>query len=207
MPPRILVATGNRHKIDEIRAILAPAGVLAVGPHEIGGIPAVVEDGETFAANATKKARSVALATGWPVLADDSGLEVLALAGAPGVRSARYAGEGADDGANTAKLLRAMSGVTDRRARFVCVVAVARADGTVECTEGQVPGQIITVPRGRQGFGYDPVFVPDGYAHTFAELDPAEKNRISHRASALRTALSRGLLARIPDAPHDAGQG
>jgi XTP/dITP diphosphohydrolase len=187
---KLLIATRNRHKLEEIRAILALHGVACVGLGEIPDAPEVVEDGDTFEANAIKKAASLARVTGLWTLADDSGLEVDALDGDPGVRSARYAGEPSDDGANNRKLLAALANHTNRRARFRCVIALADPGGHVRTVSGACPGVILTSPRGRAGFGYDPLFVPDGADRTFAELDAATKNRISHRARALQEAVT-----------------
>ncbi len=194
MALELLAATGNAHKVDEMRAILAPAGVRLLSARDVGGLPEVDEDGATFRDNAIKKACAIAAATGRRVIADDSGLEVVALDGAPGVRSARYAGEGGNDGRNVAKLLAALDGRSDRRARFVCVVAVAGPDGLVGTAEGEVRGRIGDQPRGQGGFGYDPVFIPDGYEQTFAELPAGIKNSMSHRGRALAAALAQGLL-------------
>lgn len=194
---RLVAGTNNRHKLDELRAILAPHGIDVAGLHDVGLRIEVVEDAGTFAGNAAKKAVEVAAAAGLPAFADDSGLEVLALDGAPGVLSARYAGEPSNDRANTRKLLDAMGGVQDRRARFVCVIALATPAGLVGTARGEIPGRIIDAPRGHGGFGYDPVFVPDGFDQTFAEIPAAEKNRLSHRANALRDALARGLFDRL----------
>jgi len=191
----LLAATGNAHKVDEMRAILAPAGVRLLSARDVGGLPEVDEDGATFRENAIKKACAIAAATGRRVIADDSGLEVAALDGAPGVRSARYAGAGGNDGRNVAKLLAALDGRSDRRARFVCVVAVAGPEGLVGTAEGEVRGRIGDQPRGQGGFGYDPVFIPDGYEQTFAELPAEVKNAMSHRGRALAAALAQGLLA------------
>ena len=190
----ILAATGNAHKVSEMSAILAPAGVRVLSAGEVGGIPAVLEDGATFRDNAVKKACEVAAATGRRVVADDSGLEVGALGGEPGVLSARYAGEGGNDGRNVRKLLGRLEGVTDRRARFVCVIAVAGPEGLIGTAEGEVRGRIGLAPRGAGGFGYDPVFVPEGYEQTFAELPAAVKNGMSHRGNALAAALAQGLF-------------
>jgi len=192
----ILAATGNEHKLEEIGAILAPCGIRVLGARDVGGIPDVVEDGTTFEANAIKKAVTVAAATGRWVLADDSGLEVAALGGEPGIYSARYAGEPTSDEANVQKLLQRLLDATDRRARFVCVVACATADGVVGIAHGQVRGAITLAPRGSSGFGYDPVFVPLGYDRTFAEMPEQLKNGMSHRSEALRSALATGLLER-----------
>ncbi len=130
-------------------------------------------------------------ATGLPALADDSGLEVMALGGAPGVRSARFAGEDADDAANNTKLLAMMQGIQDRRARFVCVVCLAFPDGTLLWGEGTVEGEITLAPRGAHGFGYDPLFFSPELGKTFAEATPEEKARVSHRARALHTLAQR----------------
>jgi XTP/dITP diphosphohydrolase len=192
----ILAATGNVHKVREMSAILAPAGVRLLSAQDVGGIPEVEEDGLTFRDNAIKKACAVAAATGRRVVADDSGLEVEALGGEPGVRSARYAGAGGNDGRNVRKLLARLDGVTDRRARFVCVIAVADPDGLVGTAEGEVRGRISDAPRGSGGFGYDPVFVPAGHAQTFAELPAELKNGMSHRRNALAAALALGLFGK-----------
>lgn len=190
----ILAATGNEHKLKELRQILEPRGVRVLGPRDVGGLPDVIEDGDTFAANAVKKAVTVAREKGYRVLADDSGLEVLALNREPGVLSARYAGEHGDDAENTRKLLLNLRGERDRRARFVCVIAVATPDGEARTAEGEVRGVIVDEPRGANGFGYDPVFLPDGFTKTFAEISSEVKNGVSHRANALREALAAGLL-------------
>lgn len=194
MTNEIVAATGNKHKIAEIQAILAPLGLRVLSANDVGGMPDVVEDGETFRDNAVKKALAGARALGRTVLADDSGLEVVALHGAPGVYSARYAGEGGNDGRNLSKLLREMTDITDRRARFVAVIAVATPAGLVGTAEGEVRGIIATAPRGQGGFGYDPVFVPEGEVETFAELPAAVKNAMSHRGNALKAAVAAGLF-------------
>lgn len=195
MPHRLLIATGNQGKLREFRALfdaLDDAGEWElVSPAEVGleGFE-VVEDGDTYAANAGRKARAYANAAGLPSLADDSGLEVDALDGAPGLYSARYAGEDADDAANRAKLLAALHGVAgdQRSARFRCLVGIAFPYTTnVRLGEGVVEGRIAVDERGDLGFGYDPLFeLPDG--RRMAELATAEKNRISHRARALADA-------------------
>ena len=194
---RLLVATNNKHKLEEIRAILAPVGIQVLSLADIGLRIDVVEDAPTFAGNATKKALEIAAAANLPAMADDSGLEVVALAGAPGVYSARYAGTPTNDKANTARLLHTLTGITDRRARFVCCIALALPGTLLGVVSGDIPGRIIDVPRGHNGFGYDPVFVPDGFTETFAELSAETKNRLSHRANALKNALSSGLFARM----------
>jgi XTP/dITP diphosphohydrolase len=193
---QLLIATRNPHKLGEIRAILAVRGLSLLGLDALSGLPQVVEDGATFAANAVKKACALALAAGRWTLADDSGLEVDALGGEPGVCSARYAGEPSDDEANNRKLLRKLEGVSNRAARFRCVIALASPAGEAQTVDGVCEGRIIAQPCGRGGFGYDPLFVPDGYELTFAEIDPEAKNGISHRALALGRAVKqwRGIF-------------
>ncbi len=193
---RIVVATGNPHKLAEIRAILTDAGLdVELVPMTELGVPEPVEDGDTFAANALLKARACAAATGLPAIADDSGLEVDALGGEPGVRSARYAGEPSDDARNNAKLVAALAGVPEQRrtARFVCAAAAVAPDGREVVVRGTMEGRIVDRPRGAHGFGYDPHFVSDaaGGQRTNAELAPAEKDAISHRGAAFRQRASR----------------
>jgi XTP/dITP diphosphohydrolase len=200
---RVVVATGNAHKVDEIRAILTAAGVaLELVPMTELGVPSPVEDGDTFAANALLKARACAQATGLPALADDSGLEVDALDGAPGVHSARYAGEPTDDAANNAKLLAALADVPPeaRTARFVCAAALVTPDGAEVVRRGTMEGRVVT-PAGDGGFGYDPLFLAaattDG--RTNGQLAPEEKDAISHRGAAfavLANDLAQRLAAR-----------
>lgn len=185
---KLLIATQNPKKLREIKAILNVPGLELLSAIDIPNAPDVIEDGLTFQENATKKAVTLATCTGLWALADDSGLEVDALGGAPGVHSARYAGEPMKYSANNRKLLGALLGETNRRARFRCVLALSDPQGQIRLVEGACEGTITTSPRGRKGFGYDPLFVPDGFAATFAEMDPEEKNRISHRARALERA-------------------
>jgi XTP/dITP diphosphohydrolase len=185
---QLLIATRNAHKMEEIRAILTLPGIDILAADAVPGLPDVVEDGDTFEANATKKAVELAAASGMITMADDSGLEVDVLDKAPGVYSARYAGEPSDDAANMRKLLSALEGVTDRTARFRCAIALATPDGVSRTVEGRCEGRIALAPRGEHGFGYDPLFVPDGFDQTFAELDAAAKHRISHRGAALKAA-------------------
>jgi len=187
---KLLIATGNRHKFQEIGAILAFPHVSLVGLREVPGAPAVIEDGLTFEANAIKKAVTLAHYSGLWTLADDSGLEVHVLGGDPGVWSARYAGDPSDDAANNRKLLHQMEGVGDRRARFRCAIALSDPAGTVRTVSGACEGALLTALRGAGGFGYDPLFVPDGCTATFAELSAGHKNTISHRARALQAALT-----------------
>lgn len=186
---KLLIASRNRHKIEEIRAIFQLPSVSLVGLDDFPGLPEVVEDGTTFHANAVKKAVLLAMAARRWTLADDSGLEVDALSGEPGVHSARYAGEPVNYAHNNEKLLRALAGQEQRAARFRCVVALAGPDGRAQIAEGSCEGQIGCECRGRQGFGYDPLFIPEGHDQTFAEMDAALKNRLSHRARALQSAM------------------
>lgn len=186
----IVVATGNAHKITEIEAILAPVmpGVAFFAIGELGDFPEPVEDGDTFAENALIKARAAHNQTGLPAIADDSGLVVDALNGKPGVMSARWAGVHGDDARNNAKLIREMAGVLDakRSARFCSSVCLVHADGSVTTGEGVCEGWIGFEARGQRGFGYDPLFWPtDAAGRTMAELEPSEKNALSHRARAL----------------------
>ncbi len=199
MKPRLLLASDNAKKRAELALLLAGRGVELLTPRDIGGLPAVDEDAPTFAGNAAKKARSAALATRQWCLADDSGLEVEALGGAPGVHSARYGGVHGDDAANNRKLLEALRtfGPKRRAARFVCALALARPDGEIALAiEGICLGRILEIARGTRDFGYDPLFLftEAGFAQTgrgFAELEPAEKARVSHRGRAMALLLSR----------------
>ena len=190
----IVVATGNDHKLREIREILNPQDIKVLGAREVGGLPDVVEDGTTFVENASKKAVEIAEYCGQPTLADDSGLEVLALGNEPGVYSARYAGSSASDQNNLNLLLENMAGVEDRRARFRCVIALASVSGDIRTAEGEINGVIAENPRGDNGFGYDPVFIPNGYSETFAELPAEVKNKLSHRGAALQNAIAKKLF-------------
>lgn len=182
---RVLVGTTNPGKLREILAILGDIpGIAWVAPGDVL-LPEVAETGETFLENALGKARAIARATGLPTLAEDSGLEVEALGGAPGVRSARFAGEPPDHEANNRKLLASLAGARNRRARFRTVAALALPNGRVWTGEGTLEGEIAPEPRGSGGFGYDPLFIPRGETRTLAELSPEEKNRLSHRRRAL----------------------
>lgn len=191
---KLVIATRNKHKLEEIRVVWAGvgcrvSGVELVSALDFPGIPDVVEDGETFEANAVKKAVSLAAATGLWSLADDSGLEVDALGGAPGVYSARYAGEPVSYPANNRKLLEELKHTKDREARFRCVIALSSPGGQARTVEGRCEGVIAHEERGKQGFGYDPLFVPEGFTKTFAEMDGESKNAISHRGRALKNAM------------------
>lgn len=187
---RLLIATGNVHKLLEIRQIFAASGLEILGMDSFPDAPEVVEDGETFEANAVKKAVTLAGVTGLWALADDSGLVVDALDGEPGVYSARYAGEPVDYAANNTKLLAELAGKPNRAARFKCAIALASPGGDVRVVEGSCEGRIGESLKGREGFGYDPLFIPDGYDQTFAEMPAEEKNAISHRGRALARAQS-----------------
>ena len=181
---RFVLATRNLHKLRELEALLEP--------HRLEALPADVElppeGGTTFAENALAKSAAAAGATGMPALADDSGIAVAALDGRPGIHSARYAGENATDEENLAKLLQELDGESDRRAAYVCALALVEPDGQRKIFEGRCEGRLIDRPRGSGGFGYDPIFVPDDdedeAERTMAELPPAEKDALSHRGRA-----------------------
>ncbi|HEX3674943.1 MAG TPA: RdgB/HAM1 family non-canonical purine NTP pyrophosphatase [Rhizomicrobium sp.] len=181
----LVVATHNAGKLREIRDLLAPLGFTAKSAGELG-LPEPEETGATFAANAELKARAAADASGLPALADDSGLAVTALDGAPGIYSARWAGDAKDFSAAMARIERelAAKGTKDFSAKFVCALALAEPKGGVEIFEGEVHGHLEFPPRGASGFGYDPIFVMDGMTQSFGEIDPALKHSLSHRARA-----------------------
>jgi len=194
----IVLATRNRKKVEEIRRITAGLPIMVLSLDNFPECPETVEDRDTFEGNAVKKATEVAHCTGKPALADDSGLVVDALGGRPGVLSARYAPDASsgNDPRNYEKLLkdlRSYSGA-DRTARFVCCIALAFPDGQVRTFFGYAEGRIAPEPRGQKGFGYDPVFIPQGYESTFAEMRPEEKDGLSHRGKALEK-LSEFLLS------------
>jgi len=187
---KLHLASGNPHKVSELQTLADAARlpVEIVSARAVGGMPSVAEDTGTFAGNARKKAlalRARLPAGGW-ALADDSGLCVDALGGGPGVESAYYAGPAGDPAANLAKLTRALRDVSDGRrgARFVCVLVLCGPDGAEETFEGRCDGRLLREPRGGAGFGYDPLFVPDGHTRSFAEMAATEKNALSHRARA-----------------------
>jgi XTP/dITP diphosphohydrolase len=187
-PTRILVATGNPGKLAEFSAALGPLGFEVVGLDALDDRTEVEETGETFEENARLKAEGYSTRTGLPVLADDSGLEVDALDGEPGVRSARYGGPDVDDRKRYELVLERLRGVApaDRTARFRCVLALARAGRTVAVFEGVVAGRITDEPRGEGGFGYDPVFFHERIGRTFGEIGRKEKEALSHRGQAIR---------------------
>ena len=182
----IVIASSNAHKVEEYRALLKDQDVELQSLADYPGFPGVEENGSTFAENASLKAAAVSKYCDAAAFADDSGLEVAALGGRPGIFSARYA---ENDAARRQKLLGELEGVTDRSARFVCVIAIAFNGEVIETFEGEVRGKILTEERGEGGFGYDPLFVPDGYDQTFGEMPQELKNRISHRAAAFRKAV------------------
>jgi len=187
MPKQVIVlATKNKGKIKEFRAMLADYPVELRGLSDFGPIPEVEEDGATFDDNAYKKALFTAKVLGLPAISDDSGLVVEALDGAPGVYSARYAGENASDEENTKKLLQNMTGVENRKAAFECVISIAVPNGPALTYEGRCEGLITEEPDGSDGFGYDPVFYAPQLKKTFANCNMAEKNKISHRGQALK---------------------
>jgi len=192
MKQRIVLASSNEGKLRELRALLDGVDFEVVGQAELG-IEAAEEPHATFLENALAKARHAAGRSGLPALADDSGLCVAALRGAPGVRSARFAGEGAGDAANNAELLRQLAQQADRRAHYTCVLVAVRAVDDPEplVAEARWHGEVLPAPRGGGGFGYDPLFFVPELGRTAAELPAAEKNRISHRGLALRTLRQR----------------
>jgi len=192
--PRLVLATHNDHKVGELRAILLAAGTVpGLLPDEVVGAARFtdvqpVEDGVTFEANALIKARALAAESGLPAVADDSGLAVDVLGGAPGIFSARWAGRHGDDRANLDLLLAQLGDIAPehRRARFVCAAALVTPEGVEHVVRGELVGTLLTVPRGDGGFGYDPILQPEGYDRSCAELSPEEKNAISHRGQAFR---------------------
>jgi XTP/dITP diphosphohydrolase len=183
---RIILATRNKHKIQEIRTMLGDLPLEVLSLDDVPGVPPLKEEGATLQQNSLQKAQIVHAHSKLPALADDSGLEVFYLNGRPGVISARYAGAGATDDLNNRKLLAEMTGVPPRRrhAQFRAVLTLLDGSG-VEVAEGICPGTLEESPRGTNGFGYDPIFRPDGFSRTYAELTAEEKNTISHRAKAL----------------------
>ncbi len=184
---RLVLASRNAHKVRELGPLLEPNELVPL-PDDVELPP---EDGDTFAANALGKARAAAVATGQTAVADDSGIAAAALAGAPGVRSARYAGLHATDEENLAKLLREVPAGGDTRVAYVCALAMVHPEGDEAVVEGRCEGRLTHEPRGDGGFGYDPAFVPDDYAdgRTMAELSPEEKDAISHRGRAARALM------------------
>jgi XTP/dITP diphosphohydrolase len=193
---KLVIASGNPGKLREIARLLSPFGLEVIPQSELGVAPAE-EPHPTFVENALAKARHASAATGLPALADDSGICVPALDGAPGVYSARYAGVDATDKLNNARLLQAMTSVTDRRAHYYCVIVMMRQhdDPQPIIAEGEWHGEILRAPRGTGGFGYDPLFLDPGSGLTGAELAPSRKNRVSHRGKAMRKLLRAMMLS------------
>lgn len=191
---KLIIASNNAHKVGEIKQILGSRFEEILSLREAGVCHETIEDGDSFMANSLKKAREIAEITGCAALADDSGLCVDALGGAPGIYSARYAGvDSAElrDRANCDLLLKNLAGVSDRNAHFTCAIALVYPDGREVMAEGYIHGEIIDEFRGENGFGYDPLFLPKGYSRTVAELSESEKNSISHRANALAELLTK----------------
>ena len=182
---KLIIASNNAHKIGEIKKILADKFDEILSLREAGIDHETVEDGATFMENAVKKAREIAEISGCAALADDSGICAHALDGAPGIYSARFAGEHGNDEANNALLLEKLEGKDDRTAHYTAAIALIYPDGREVLSEGYMYGKIIHAPRGNGGFGYDPLFIPDGMDRTVAEITSEEKNKISHRANAL----------------------
>lgn len=182
---KIAIASHNPGKVAEIAELLGPWDADIVAAADLG-LPEPEETGATFAANAELKARTAAETAGIPALADDSGLEVGALGGEPGIHSARWAGPEKDFGAAMQRVEDALKGEDDRRARFVCALALSWPGGPIEAFEGSVSGTLVWPPRGDKGFGYDPIFVAEGHKITFGEMDAEDKHQISHRANAFR---------------------
>jgi XTP/dITP diphosphohydrolase len=193
----IVLATGNLHKVKEIKAILKGLDLKFLTLQDFPEMPDIVEDGKTFEENAVKKAKEIARLTGRLALADDSGLEAEALNNAPGIYSARFAGEKSADSANNKKLIGLLKDIplARRKARFVCVIAIAEPTGRIYTAEGELKGVIALRPAGKRGFGYDPLFIVPRYKKTVAQLSAGVKNSISHRSKALKKA--KGMLKQL----------
>lgn len=186
---KLVIASHNEGKVRELAELFAPFGIECVSAASLG-LPEPEETGESFADNAKLKAMAAAQGSGLPALADDSGLEVTALGGAPGIHSARWGGSDKDFGLAMARVNQALAKGSDGHANFTCVLAIASPDGSVALSEGKVFGTVVWPPRGTRGFGYDPIFVPDGYDETFGEMDPDLKNRLSHRMRAFEKLMA-----------------
>jgi len=184
---KLFLATGNQHKIEEMEKILADTDIEILSKNDIETMPEVIEDQDTFTGNSLKKAREIAEYIGMSTIADDSGLVVKALNGQPGVYSARFAGENATDQENNQKLLKLLKDtpLAEREAYFICAMAFVSGDGQEYTVTGKCHGYITFEPQGEEGFGYDPLFIPNGYEKSFAQLGSGVKNKISHRAKAL----------------------
>jgi len=190
---RLVLATHNKGKLAEIAALLAPFGLDVMSAGELG-LPEPDETADDFAGNALIKARAAAAGSGLVALADDSGFCASGLGGAPGIYSARWAGPGKDFAIAMARVESELGDHPDRGAAFVCALAVAYPDGSEAVFEGRVSGAVVFPPRGAKGFGYDPIFVPEGGVRTYAEIEPAEKHASSHRAKAMKLLLESGLM-------------
>ncbi|HWM30497.1 MAG TPA: RdgB/HAM1 family non-canonical purine NTP pyrophosphatase [Methyloceanibacter sp.] len=186
---KLVIASHNEGKVRELAELFAPFGIECVSAASLG-LPEPEETGESFADNAKLKAMAAAQGSGLPALADDSGLEVTALGGAPGIHSARWGGSDKDFGLAMARVNQALAKGSDGHANFTCVLAIASPEGSVTVSEGKVFGTVVWPPRGTRGFGYDPIFVPDGYDETFGEMDPDLKNRLSHRMRAFEKLMA-----------------
>ena len=182
---KLIIASNNKHKVYEIKTILAPYFDTILSLSEAGIVHETVEDGTTFMENALKKAREISEISHGAALADDSGICAHALGNEPGIYSARYSGGHGNDEDNNKLLIKRLSDKEDKRAYYTAAIALVYPDGTELTSEGYMHGRIIDTPRGERGFGYDPIFVPDGEVRTVAEMTPEEKNKISHRAKAL----------------------
>jgi XTP/dITP diphosphohydrolase len=191
---RLVVASHNAGKVREIRELLAPFSADVISAGDLG-LPEPEETGTTFRANAELKARAAAAAANLPALADDSGFAVDALGGAPGLYSARWAGPNKDFAFAMRRVEQKLVGKSDRRAHFICALSLGWPDGHCETFEGIVSGQVTFPPRGAKGFGYDPIFIADGFDVTFAEMEPMEKHAISHRAAAFRQLVTACFVA------------
>lgn len=183
----IVIASTNKGKLKEIKKILSDLEVKILSLDNYTSIPSIIEDGQTFEANAIKKAKTISKVTGKVTLSDDSGIEVDFLNGAPGVKSARFGGDSLTDTERNQRLLELLKKVplSERSARFKCVIAIAIPDGEIKTVSGECEGFISFEPKGNQGFGYDPIFIPNGFSKTFGELGSKIKDKISHRAEAL----------------------
>lgn len=197
---RFVIASHNEGKVREMAELLAPLGIETVSAAKLK-LPEPEETGGSFADNARLKAVAAATASGLPALSDDSGLEVAALAGDPGIHSARWSGEGRDFNLAMERIKRELDavGAKDAKANFTCALALAVPDGQVQVFEGKVFGTVVWPPRGSRGFGYDPIFVPDGYRETFGEMEPMLKHAISHRARAFEKMIVRSSISYADD--------
>jgi len=192
----LVIASHNSGKVDEVRELLRPFVLKAYAAKDLN-LKEPDETGSTFSANAELKARAATNGSGLPALADDSGLEIFSLARAPGIYSARWAGDTRDFDSAMRRVEKQLEGITDRRAAFVCALSLAWPDGHVESVEAVAKGNVVWPPRGKKGFGYDPIFVPNGYNTTFGEMEPKIKHRISHRTKAFNKLVLSCFPSRI----------